>query len=214
MTRMFISGSISSKVIPEEVIKSVDDSRRRNYTILIGDAHGIDKNIQDMLKADNYKNVEVYHIGPSPRNFSDREWVDKRIPVDIENTRLFKNGKYTREAQMIKDRAMSDDADFGLVLWQDTRKNRFGKIEVSKGSLNNIYNLLIQNKYVGLYYFPAPENGIMKFRDIKEFESQVIEKLVQEETRKYYYQMKHSRIKDSQKSMKPDILGEQLSLFG
>ena len=64
MRKIFISGSISSKEIPQEVIKSVDDSRKRNYTILIGDAKGIDKNIQDMLKADNYKNVEVYHVGP------------------------------------------------------------------------------------------------------------------------------------------------------
>lgn len=52
MMKMFISGSISSKEIPDEVIKSVDDSRKKNYKILIGDAKGIDKNIQDMLKAD------------------------------------------------------------------------------------------------------------------------------------------------------------------
>ena len=102
MRKIFISGSISSKEIPQEVIKSVDDSRKRNYTILIGDAKGIDKNIQDMLKADNYKNVEVYHVGPSPRNLSDREWIDRRIPVDTENEKFFKNGKYTREAQMIR----------------------------------------------------------------------------------------------------------------
>lgn len=62
MRKIFISGSISSKEIPKDVIKSVDDCRKRNYTILIGDAPGIDKNIQDMLKADNYKNVEVYHV--------------------------------------------------------------------------------------------------------------------------------------------------------
>ena len=90
MRKIFISGSISSKEVPQEVIKSVDDSRKRNYTILIGDAKGIDKNIQDMLKADNYKNVEVYHVGPSPRNLSDREWIDRRIPVDTENEKFFK----------------------------------------------------------------------------------------------------------------------------
>ena len=142
MVKMFISGSILNKEIPEDVIKAVDDSRKRNYTILIGDAKGVDKNIQDMLKADNYKNVEVYHVGPRPRNLSDREWIDRRIPVDIANEKFFKNGNYTREAQMLKDKAMSDDADFGLVIWKDTSKNRFGNISVSKGSLNNIYNLL------------------------------------------------------------------------
>lgn len=213
MRKIFISGSISSKEIPQEVIKSVDDSRKRNYTILIGDAKGIDKNIQDMLKADNYKNVEVYHVGPSPRNLSDLEWIDRRIPVDTENEKFFKNGKYTREAQMIKDKAMSNDADFGLVIWKDTSKNRFGNISVSKGSLNNIYNLLVQNKYVGLFYIPKPEKGIMKFKNIAEFEEQVIEKLVQQETKDYYYKMKKNANKSNNKYSEHGN-NEQLSLFG
>ncbi|CYU84761.1 hypothetical protein [Streptococcus suis] len=214
MVKMFISGSISSKEIPDDVIKSVDDSRKRNYTILVGDARGIDKNIQDMLKADNYKNVEVYHVGPSPRNFSDKEWVDKRVPVDIENEKLFKNGKYTREAQMIKDKAMSDAADFGLVIWKDVSKNRFGNISVSKGSLNNIYNLLIQRKPVGLFYIPTPENGIMKFKSIVEFEEKVIEKLVQKETKDYYYKMKRAQNNFKSEKISKSSNSEQLSLFG
>lgn len=213
MRKIFISGSISSKEIPQEVIKSVDDSRKRNYTILIGDAKGIDKNIQDMLKADNYKNVEVYHVGPSPRNISDREWIDRRIPVDTENEKFFKNGKYTREAQMIKDKAMSNDADFGLVIWKDTSENRFGNISVSKGSLNNIYNLLVQNKYVGLFYIPKPEKGIMKFKNIEEFEEQVIAKLVQKETKDYYYKMKKNANESNNKYSEHGN-NEQLSLFG
>ena len=174
MRKIFISGSISSKEIPQEVIKSVDDSRKRNYTILIGDAKGIDKNIQDMLKADNYKNVEVYHVGPSPRNLSDLEWIDRRIPVDTENEKFFKNGKYTREAQMIKDKAMSKD---------------------------------------GLFYIPKPEKGIMKFKNIAEFEEQVIEKLVQKETKDYYYKMKKNANKSNNKYSEHGN-NEQLSLFG
>ena len=43
MVKMFISGSILNKEIPEDVIKAVDDSRKRNYTILIGDAKGLIK---------------------------------------------------------------------------------------------------------------------------------------------------------------------------
>lgn len=212
MVKMFISGSISSKGIPDDVIKSVDDSRKRNYTILVGDARGIDKNIQDMLKANNYKNVEVYHVGPSPRNFSDREWKDKRIPIDIEDEKLYKDGKYTREAQMIKDKKMADAADFGLVIWQDTSINRFGNTSVSKGSLNNIYNLLIQNKYVGLFYIPNPEKGIMKFKNITEFEEEVIDKLVQNETKAYYYEMKKQAIASKKIDKQPNK-NEQISLF-
>lgn len=212
MRKIFISGSISSKEIPKDIIKSVDDCRKKNYTILIGDAPGIDKNIQDMLKADNYKNVEVYHVGPSPRNLSDRDWIVRRISVDIENEKFFKNRKYTREAQMLKDKAMSNDADFGLVIWKDTSKNRFGKTSVSKGSLNNIYNLLVQNKYVGLFYIPKPEKGIMKFKNIVEFEEQIIEKLVQKETKEYYYKMKKDANKSNNKYFEHSN-NEQLSLF-
>lgn len=212
MRKIFISGSISSKEIPKDIIKSVDDCRKKNYTILIGDAPGIDKNMQDMLKADNYKNVEVYHVGPSPRNLSDRDWIVRRISVDIENEKFFKNRKYTREAQMLKDKAMSNDADFGLVIWKDTSKNRFGKTSVSKGSLNNIYNLLVQNKYVGLFYIPKPEKGIMKFKNIVEFEEQIIEKLVQKETKEYYYKMKKDANKSNNKYFEHSN-NEQLSLF-
>ena len=213
MRKIFISGSISSKEIPDVVIKSVDNSRERNYTILIGDATGIDKSIQDMLKADNYKNVEIYHVGPTPRNFADRAWINKRILVDTDNEKLFKDGKYTREAQMMKDKAMVDDADFGLVIWRDTSKNRFGNVHVSKGSLNNIYNLLMQEKYVGLFYIPNPEKGIMKFKKLSEFEEQVIEKLVQKETKTYYYKMKKqaNNLKNIEHKVKDN---EQFSLFG
>ncbi|WNS83893.1 MULTISPECIES: hypothetical protein [Neisseria] len=213
MKKIFISGSISSKEIPDVVIKSVDNSRERNYTILIGDATGIDKSIQDMLKADNYKNVEIYHVGPTPRNFADRAWINKRILVDTDNEKLFKDGRYTREAQMMKDKAMVDDADFGLVIWRDTSKNRFGNVHVSKGSLNNIYNLLMQEKYVGLFYIPNPEKGIMKFKKLSEFEEQVIEKLVQKETKTYYYKMKKqaNNLKNIEHKVKDN---EQFSLFG
>ena len=180
---------------------------------MIGDATGIDKSIQDMLKADNYKNVEIYHVGPTPRNFADRAWINKRILVDTDNEELFKDGKYTREAQMMKDKAMVDNADFGLVIWRDTSKNRFGNVHVSKGSLNNIYNLLMQEKYVGLFYIPNPEKGIMKFKKLSEFEEQVIEKLVQKETKTYYYKMKKqaNNLKNIEHKVKDN---EQFSLFG
>jgi len=98
-------------------------------------------------------------------------------------------------------------------IWQDTSKNRFGNISVSKGSLNNIYNLLVQNKYVGLFYIPKPEKGIMKFKNIAEFEEQVIEKLVQKETKDYYYKMKKNANKSNNKYSEHGN-NEQLSLFG
>lgn len=195
--KLFISGSISSKEIPQSIINIVDKAKQINHEIIVGDAPGIDKNIQDMLSVDGYMNVSVYHVGMKPRNLSNPDWKVNRIKVDTEDGKMYKNGKFTRLAQMRKDKAMANDANYGLVIWQDTKINRFGKVEVSKGSLNNIYNLLIQNKKVGLYYVPVPENGVMGFDSLDNFEKVVIEKLVKEETRKYYYLLKETHEKEA-----------------
>mgnify|MGYP003496278930 FL=1 len=73
LLKMFISGSIANNTIPDEVIKSVDVSMDKNYVILVGDAKGVDKNIQDLLKINNYSNVNIYHIGNKPRNLADKK---------------------------------------------------------------------------------------------------------------------------------------------
>lgn len=185
--RIFISGSISETELPSEVLSSIDDSVRRNYQIIVGDAGGVDKTVQKILSDKKYPNVMVYHIGEKPRNLMNKDWTNRKVPVEAENNVYNRNGRFTREAQMVKDKAMSQDADFGLVIWKDTSINRFGKKSVSKGSLNNIVRLLNHNKYVGLYYIPKPEKGIMKFRDLETFRVEVIDNLVDEATKKYFY---------------------------
>ena len=54
----------------------------------------------------------------------------------------------------------------------------------------------------------------MKFKNILEFENKVIEKLVQDETKKYYYKMKELRVSSKEKQHVVNDAGEQLSLFG
>ena len=53
----------------------------------------------------------------------------------------------------------------------------------------------------------------MKFKNIAEFEEQVIEKLVQKETKDYYYKMKKNANKSNNKYSEHSN-NEQLSLFG
>jgi hypothetical protein len=64
-----------------------------------------------------------------------------------------------------------------------------------------------------LFYIPNPEKGIMKFKKLSEFEEQVIEKLVQKETKTYYYKMKEqaNNLKNIGHKVKDN---EQFSLFG
>jgi len=211
---MFISGSIANNSIPDEVIKSIDVSIDKNYLILVGDARGVDKNIQDLLKINNYSNVNIYHIGNKPRNLADKNWKQIKVTIDESNPKLFKDGKFTRAAQMIKDKCMVNEANFGLVIWQDVSTNRFGNVQVSKGSLNNIYNLLKMGKPVGLYFVAKPNEGIIKLTDLKHFENEVISNMVNVKTKQYYYEMKSEYEKvESQKKYDEKSQGEQLKFF-
>lgn len=213
--KIFISGSLSNHKLPSEVIQSIFNSIEKQYTFIVGDANGVDKAVQVELKKNAVKNVDVYHVGSTPRNLLDNDWQNKELSVDISNSKLFKNNRYTREAQFYKDNAMADAADLGLVIWQDTKINRFGNIEVSKGSLRNIVNLLFQNKYVGLYLTTKPELGTMKFKRLESFENDVINNHVHEKTKEYYFNYKKKLLKDNDEIKKNNSSSdqEQLSLF-
>ena len=207
--KIFISGSLTLNMLPPEVKESIKKAIKKNYKILIGDAKGIDKTVQNYLKVLGYKNVVIYYIGDSPRNISDTDWKSVRVP--IENNPLFiKNNRYTREAQMVKDKAMSDNADTGLVVWKDSSINRFGKISVSKGTLNNIYRLLTSNKLVGIYLASKPDLGIQKIRNLDIFEEKYINNLVSQQTVEYYNSLK---VVKGDLSEGMSIKTEQTSLF-
>ena len=207
--KIFISGSITLNVLPPEVKESIEKAIKKNYKILIGDAKGIDKTVQNCLKALGYKNVEIYYIGDSPRNIVDDDWKSVRIPVE-KTPLFFKNNRYTREAQMIKDKAMSENADIGLVVWEDSSLNRFGKISVSKGTLNNIYRLLSSNKLVGIYLVSKPDLGIQKIRSLNTFEEKYINNFVSQQTVQYYNSLK---VEINDLSEGTYIKAEQTSLF-
>lgn len=212
MLKMFISGSMSTDEISEDILNSIDFSIRKEYHILVGDAKGVDKSIQEILKLNNYKNVIVYHVGETPRNKVDSEWPSKRVEVNHKDEKMFRNGRYTREAQMQKDLQMALDSDFGLVIWEDIKKNRFGNLQVSKGSLNNIFNLLLLNKKVGVYLQGHSEKGIMKLNKVADFEKDILHDLVHTKTQQYYIQIKKDFIKNQKSSDNIDNL-KQTTLF-
>ena len=135
MKKVFISGSISIKKLNKEIIESLENIISKKYTVLIGDASGIDTLIQDYFSKMNYTNIEVYSIFSSPRYLSNKNFFSKYINVSSEI-------KNERERQTYKDKAMSDDSDFSLVIWD-------GK---SKGSFANILRAIDSNKFVKVYY--------------------------------------------------------------
>lgn len=134
MSRVFISGSISIKRLPSGVIDSLKKIKDNNLTVLVGDADGVDKKIQDFYSHNCYDNVEVYSIYSSPRNISSSSFSTNTVTVDDDI-------KKERERQTKKDEAMTLDSEYSFIIWD-------GK---SKGSHKNIIRALELGKKIKVY---------------------------------------------------------------
>jgi hypothetical protein len=111
--------------------------------VVIGDANGADKAIQTYLSAHDYRNVEIFCAGNTARN-NVGHWQLRKISSGARRGTLdFYTGK---------DRAMTDEATVGLMLWD-------GK---SAGTLMNVLRLLNQDKKVVMYVSPNKQ-----FRELK-----------------------------------------------
>lgn len=135
MKSVFVSGSISIKKIPEKVITSLQTIIEKQLHVYVGDAPGIDSLVQDFCSENGYSNVTVYSITAMPRYKALEAFKSKHVFVEQEI-------KKERERQRVKDKAMSDDSEFSLVVWD-------GK---SQGSYSNIIRALEQDKKVKVYY--------------------------------------------------------------
>ena len=132
--KVFISGSISIKKLPQEVKNSIDKIINQNFEILVGDASGIDTLIQNYCLSLNYFNVTIYSISMLPRYKASENFKTKYIEV-------LNSIKKERERQQQKDRAMTMDSEFTFAIWD-------GK---SKGTYDNILRGLENNKKLKVY---------------------------------------------------------------
>ena len=132
---VFISGSIAIKKLPSRVKESIQTMIDKKMTILVGDAPGIDTLVQDLCSKQEYINVIVYTITSSSRYKANKNFQEKSIFVDQEI-------KKERERQTYKDKAMSEDSTFSLVIWDGS----------SKGSYANTLRALESHKKVKVYY--------------------------------------------------------------
>ena len=127
MSKIFISGSMNIKNINPMIIKRINNMIESNFDILIGDANGSDKSIQEILKVKEYKNVTVYCSGNYPRN-NLGSWKLNCVETEHKpNTRSFFTAK---------DLEMAKTCDYGLMIWDSK----------STGTLSNVYELLRQGK--------------------------------------------------------------------
>ena len=108
------------------------------FQILVGDAAGVDKAVQGYLADRAYRNVVVHCMDRSCRN-NVGHWPARRVAAPS-GTRGF-------YYYSTKDRVMADAAEYGLMLWD-------GK---SKGTINNVVNLLHRQRPVVVYVPPTKD---------------------------------------------------------
>jgi hypothetical protein len=182
--KVFIGGPRTIRTLHSAVEERLNSIIEKNITVLVGDANGIDKEIQEHLYAANYKAVLVYASNGIARN-NVGQWEVRNIPVTSNVT------GFAFYAE--KDKAMADNADYGFMIWN-------GK---SKGTLNNIINLSRQSKVVLVYFTPHK-----KFYSINSLNSAM--KLINytdEETRRIF-----ANLTKNQKNLSTSE-AEQLTLF-
>ena len=135
MTTVFIGGSRRLTRLNDTIRARANNIIRQQFTILIGDANGADKAMQSYFVTEGYRNVIVYCMGDRCRN-NLGDWPTKQVFVD----RQKKDFMY----YAAKDAEMAQKASYGFMIWDGT----------SKGTLNNILNLLRQQKKILVYFSP------------------------------------------------------------
>jgi len=151
--KIFIAGPRAISVLDKEVKDRLHGIYEKNYTVLVGDANGVDKAIQKYFATLNYNNVLVYASNGNARN-NIGSWPVEGVPVSG-NAKGF-------DFYAAKDKAMAHAADYGFMLWNGE----------SKGTLNNIINLLNDSKK-SLVYF-SPEKSFVNIDTFESLENLII----------------------------------------
>jgi hypothetical protein len=132
-TKVFIAGSRRLSKLSKELKRRIDNIMEKRLTVIIGDANGVDKTVQKYLDAKRYCNVMVFCMVDSCRNNVGR-WPTRMIAASDATRKDFAYFS-------TKDRAMAEEADYGLMLWDGQ----------SRGTLTNIVDLVRKGKLVVVY---------------------------------------------------------------
>ena len=132
MSNVFVGGSRRISRLNVEVRKRLEQIVEKHLAVLVGDANGADKAVQDFFRARHYSNVVVYCTEGHCRN-NLGQWSVRPI-TPPHRTRDF-------EYYTAKDAAMAREADFGLMLWDGT----------SAGTLVNVARLVAFHRPVVVY---------------------------------------------------------------
>jgi len=130
--KVFVAGPRAISSLDALVQEKLNRIYQKKYTVLIGDASGADRAVQSFFSDLGYGNVIVFASNGRARN-NIGSWEIRNISVP-DHAKGF-------NYYAVKDKAMADDADCGLMIWNGE----------SKGTLNNIINLLNAGKQTVVY---------------------------------------------------------------
>lgn len=146
MKKVFIGGSRRVSRLGAPIRARLDKIMEKGLAVIVGDANGADKAVQQYLFSKHYENVEVFCSGTACRN-NLGDWQIRQITAGMHDR--------GRRFYAAKDRAMASEATYGLMVWD-------GK---SSGTLLNVLRLLRQDKKVVVYSVPDHQ-----FTELKAYE--------------------------------------------
>jgi len=146
MVKVFIGGSQSIRKLPASVAARVNNIVEGGFTVIIGDAGGVDTCVQKYLVEKGYANVVVYCTGVCRNNAG--SWKSIVVSANVAERGF--------DFYALKDGEMASEADYGLMVWD-------GK---SKGTLNNVLNLLDENKSALVFF--SPEESFHTIRNAED----------------------------------------------
>ena len=127
MMKVFIGGSRKISKLSSEVHQRLDEILAKQLPIVIGDAPGVDKSVQQYLLAKGYREVEVFCSGTRCRN-NVGNWPIRQVAVN--------SSRRDFDFYATKDIRMAEQASFGLMIWDGE----------SAGTLMNVLRLIRQDK--------------------------------------------------------------------
>lgn len=209
MTTVFISGSRQLAFFPEEACTRIDKMIDAQLNIIIGDSsRGVDAKATHYLASKGYANVTIFTVHSEPRIKTRLDGWNCHMIAPQEAEKLNKDGsvRNQRELETEKDREMGAVADYGLVVWQSSFVNRFGKESASKGSLRNMHQLLHEGKPVVLYSYntSTADFDCIELRSVTDLDRAV--KNEPEIVRKAYDRIKRQVERETEQPTQPSLI--------
>jgi adenine-specific DNA-methyltransferase len=135
--KIFIGGSRAFSRLNTVIRERLDDVMKKGCTVLVGDANGGDKAVQQYFADERYADVVVFCMENCRNNIGN--WPTRNIEPPPGSTGF--------SYYSAKDLVMSQEAGCGLMLWD-------GK---SKGTLQNMLKLIDAKKPTLVYFAPTKE---------------------------------------------------------